>query len=78
MNYFSCTRKMAVYKGGRKGNSMNQLALQLKISDIVAEYEKKLEELPSQVSNFVQAGENLKMASVIGGLLYGFIVFSIR
>lgn len=47
------------------------LALPLRLSDIVAEYDRKLAALGQSVKDFEQAGNDLKMAATIGGTFGG-------
>ena len=46
---------------------MNVPALQRSLSDVVAEYDHKLAALPAALATFNAAGDDLKMASCIGG-----------
>jgi hypothetical protein len=46
---------------------MNLPALQRKLSDMIEEYEEKLEKLPDSLTHFEEAGRSLEMAATIGG-----------
>lgn len=45
----------------------NLPALQRKLSDMIEEYEEKLEAIPEAFKNFEKAGAALKMAAIVGG-----------
>lgn len=45
----------------------NEIAMQRRLADVIAEYDAKLAALPQAMTDFEQAGNALKMASTIGG-----------
>ena len=46
---------------------MSEIAIKRKVSDMVAEYSHKLENIPAALKEFEAAGDALKMAATIGG-----------